>query len=872
MAKLNLLLRICISSTVLALLLLGCTPKSETTTMNVAMPDWGAVASGVQAERSQTSGASKTSRKVSALANALEIAVVTRVMINVSGPNMPTQVTIWDIKDYNYSAGNQVPTPPTSFSFSVERGANRVFQALAIVQQVDLSGSGDTDGKAMTFFYGDVTKSLSLNEENLNIALVNQGTANGDEGSISGRFIGGDGKGPSGKLNMFYVPPTGPEMIVDSGTVFSGFFHVSLPSSAKFSFRTADGISLFNQINADSFQGNLGAGMTKVHVPAGYRDNGTGTRRQQGIRTRLAGFVGPGAAGKKVCYDQTLGSLSNLYVTSSAADSTRVPWDPASTDNSFAHVLSGGVATSDGLCPGGSGEPGADYFELRTQLLPNGDSSIGIRGPFSEVSPASDAFLTGSFSGGTLQLGWKYLKPTIGDSVAGVGIFTKTYAANETVNNRWSDSAPCSKLVSDFGFTEVTRVAAGTAQAPAETYTLTGIAAVQYLSGRHLTVVCPYSPGGNYFDFALLHRGGSNAQTQLPATEIMVKRRLSARGAASVTPSSVAVSTCTAMSVRMVDANGNDGFRLGAMGQQQVMLTLNGGGGNSYLYTDPQCGSGSPTLTLNSFGDQNFYLQLDPAVSTFTIVADDVTSGGSALPSKTFYGSAITAGTPNQLFVLASATINANECSPILLIRTSVAGEIIQQGGSVGSVSHSNDIGAFPGLNFYTSPTCVSPVSNSAFGSVSQAALPIFVKYTGALSSILINPDGSSLALTTMPNNLNVSQPGPASLMKFSMPPSLSVNSCVPVQLNVFDSQGRAAPLPAMATVNFGFSPAAPGGSGIFSDPSCTASLTSLTLGSGVSASQLFFVHWTAVGPVSVSETAFNGVVPVSPFSFVVTP
>lgn len=97
----------------------GCTRKQESSSITVAMPDWNKLTS------------SKQSKSVGALAT---VTVVSRVMINVSGPDIQNQIVyIWELND-NYQGSGSIPTPPAEHTLTVPRGSNRLIQVLAILE------------------------------------------------------------------------------------------------------------------------------------------------------------------------------------------------------------------------------------------------------------------------------------------------------------------------------------------------------------------------------------------------------------------------------------------------------------------------------------------------------------------------------------------------------------------------------------------------------------------------------------------------------------------------------------------------------------------------------------------------------------------
>ncbi len=825
----------------------GCTKKEDSSQMKIAMPDWKALAQSHQA-------ASSTAGTVN---------VVSRVMINISGPDIPTQVRIWSLNDLGYKTGDPIPTPPPSYTFDVKRGSDRLFQVLAIAQEFDTSAAGEGDGP-MNFFYGDVTKSLARDFEDIPIQLTSQGVVGADMGNISGRYLDASGAGPTARLNMFYAPPGRPEMIVDTGTMFSGFFDIGLPAVAQFSYRLASGQTLFDRFTINSLDGALGPQLMRLEVPAGFNQRDS-TRTPRSARTRVIGFVGPGAAAKKMCYSPAIEPLQNLYTSSSVANPAKVIWNPANGSAADARVIGGGTFTTDPACVAAN-ELGGDHFKLITQTLAYGDSPVGIRGPFSEIAPSTNNFLSGSHSGTNLTLSWKFLKPVIGNSVDGVGIFTKTLAAGEVANKRWQESAPCSMLASNHGFTEITRVAAGTVAAPVETYVVPDVAVASFAAGNHVTLLCPYSNTKGYYDFALMFNGSNGQQAMPVATKLVARRIAHPLESTSTTRTAVANSACTPILVRMTDAAGNDGYRPGASGPIQVQATLVGSPTDAYLYDYADCGPGfGSTKIYNNNGKNEFtvWVKTDATNAQFDLQITDVTAGGTSVAPTTFYGVLSPNVAPDTLLSVASPIAPAHQCLPVYLLQgKTVAGDFVPQGSS-GFVDLSSTLSSYPGLGFYNAGDCVDPISSRGFTSY-QTTSAVWMKYTGAASSIIFAP---TTGLTAPTATIAIQQPGPPTMLRIEISPNFGAETCQMVRVRSHDSMGRTSPTAAMGVVTFTYdgSTSRPVNGGAYSNAACSTQIADVTVGSGNTESAPFYMRFAVQGPVAVSGTSTNAQsVPVS--------
>mgnify|MGYP001466693473 FL=1 len=232
----------------------GCTKKAEVTSVNMQMPDW-----------------SKLTQKNGKTGALSIVKVVDRVMINISGPDIPTPIVyIWQLDRDNLSS-EVIPTPPAEFELTVPRGSSRLIQVLTLIQDYN-TATQDKEGE-MVFYYGDVTKNLVNSVEPVNIALAVASNSTG-EGSISGRYFNADGSTPTGVVNMYFAPPGKNPMIVERTSIFSGYFNFFLLPDVPFTYRLENGTVLFSSITTASFATGLGGRAMNVSVPQGYREHG----------------------------------------------------------------------------------------------------------------------------------------------------------------------------------------------------------------------------------------------------------------------------------------------------------------------------------------------------------------------------------------------------------------------------------------------------------------------------------------------------------------------------------------------------------------------------------------------------------------------
>jgi len=168
------------------------------------------------------------------------------------------------------------------------------------------------------------------------------------------------------------------------------------------------------------------------------------------------------------------------------------------------------------------------------------------------------------------------LAEVVGNSVDGVGIFYKAVPATESMNDRWHDNAPCNQL-SSFGFTELTRVPAGTVATPVISYNWTTpnlTVMTAFNAGRLKTVICPYTnskPG--YYDFAVSHYQQSGGGGEPTATKLSVSAVTEPTVVTSAAlRQQVSESTCTVLKIATTDSSGNVLRRANTTGSPQVSV------------------------------------------------------------------------------------------------------------------------------------------------------------------------------------------------------------------------------------------------------------------------------------------------------------
>ncbi|MDX9731301.1 MAG: hypothetical protein RBT63_05970 [Bdellovibrionales bacterium] len=481
----------------LAFSLGACAKKHETSRIVIDAPQ---IVQAIEKSKQKLNSA----RQQKGLSAASSVASISRIAIQVSGSEMTPVGTLW--------TREREKTLPATFAFDVTRGTDRLFQVLVVTEN--------------GIYYGDVSRTLAKAVEDVTIELKTPLVTTAHELELSGRYFTASGVAPSGTVNMLYNPPNGrPAIRVDSGEIFSGYIHLFVPNIVgSFSYHLVQGTStqtLFDKVSASTAVSSLPGGSTTktlvLSVPERYTQSydevtGEAVAEKRNAKTQYVGFWGIGApASSRVCYFGENQEYAHVFKNEGMTDVFW--WKPGSTDPVNARRLSGGESS---LQDYGCDSPVASQWGVRelaidVMNLPYGDSAIGARGPF-QFNPGvpGGAYLGAALDGEVVHLQWRYLPGVVGASVAGVGIFTKSFSGSERPNRFEDDKALCSSLVS-HGYREVARLGAASGLGLVESYDLilSSPEILAYEEGQFQVVMCPYRASGSYHDFALSHESNS---------------------------------------------------------------------------------------------------------------------------------------------------------------------------------------------------------------------------------------------------------------------------------------------------------------------------------------------------------------------------
>jgi hypothetical protein len=561
----------------LVALAVGCTSaKNDSSSISITLPDFNQTLPNAKAK----------SQKLSAqggVAAYSTVRIPTRVMINVTGPGMPPIVKIIERREL---VAHLISEKELSFRLDVPRGSGRLIQLLAITADLQKDTSGnELDESGETFFYGDVVRDItSRGDENVDLAVkqVDVGTG-GADGVIAGRILDDANSGPTGKLAIKFTPPsrTNAPMVVSQTEIHGGWFEVFALEGAGFSYSLENGSDIFTNVQLKATQPPVYRGAVQsfdqsrafVSVPQGFvnlylpQASTPFARREEKPKKYIFGFFGPGASGKKICFNNSNNpSIDDLYTSADITNLTKVGWAGSGAPTATqAGVDAGGSAVAGGLCSDGT--YWLDRLSVDISRLRNGHGTLNFRGPFRIFPIASDS------DQGIIDVKWnptnakydvkyRFLPGATGEKrVNGVGVFTRVLTTAENNYDRApyeeDDGIACNKLTdSSFlaqPFSLHSRVPVQGDGSAIQTASLGGFVGNETANQRLQVVLCPYSDSREgYFGGAIDFRGGNygSGPTVTPRAQL----KLSTDSGAKL---SLVDDICRAMRISLFDTSNN---------------------------------------------------------------------------------------------------------------------------------------------------------------------------------------------------------------------------------------------------------------------------------------------------------------------------
>ena len=435
----------CLIGALLVLSALGCSRKSDNSNVTFSLPE-------------RTSKATKVGALAVVSSSATD-PVLAHVVLNISGPNMPTIVRNFD---------SHQGSIPSTLSVDIPKGDNRLFQVLAVYQS--------PDNNAMMFYYGDITKSLANASETADIFVTSMGGASSPiSGHVYGRYFTNATGGPTADVVTMYNPGPGKaRMTIERGSMFNGWFSIFGLSSVPLEYEIQPGASegapslmwggpvtlrspIFNPDNLSSVDQNR---VKRITMPIRVRkqENGGGTYSYELEEASLyvwGYWRSPAAASASLptawssleaCHNTadlgpTLTKMLRFTTTqanwptqpgltsTTIAVGASLPTDLELLDPVLAlsnFNIQGGTTT----CPGSPGDEFSVFLKVTNDLIDgNGnDNAGGFRAPFRVSSTGSPFDIT---TAGEQKILTGDFLPGVGGNVDEVRIFKKTGLGND---------------------------------------------------------------------------------------------------------------------------------------------------------------------------------------------------------------------------------------------------------------------------------------------------------------------------------------------------------------------------------------------------------------------------------------------------------
>ncbi len=222
------------------------------------------------------------------------------VVINVSGSGMPGPIVInWD------SDGGK--TAPSSFFVEAPQGDGRLVQILAVYK--------DSTTSSMSFYYGDVMANFNSPDINLLIPVAAVGTSTIYDGQIAGRYLTSANDGPSGEIEIRFLPPGKPSLLIERSFMFHGWFSVFGLSGQSFSYQLKGFGELFGgpvSLDSSAFATTSNT-LLKLTLPVHNRSESSSVKPEN-PSTYIWGYFGDSnfTSSKKICADFST-ALTKMY-------------------------------------------------------------------------------------------------------------------------------------------------------------------------------------------------------------------------------------------------------------------------------------------------------------------------------------------------------------------------------------------------------------------------------------------------------------------------------------------------------------------------------------------------------------------------------
>lgn len=754
------------------------------------------------------------SQKVGSLASS----TLSHVSINISGIGLSSPIVFnWDSEN-NGPAGSVTTTAPTSFSFDIPKGPDRLFQILAVY-----SDSSSNSG-SMQFYYGDQIKSMvaATEEVPINISSVGQSSTI-ISGRIQGRYLTSPSEGPTGRVDIVYFPPGGKSpMIVDRSMILSGWFQFFGLIGAQFGYRLQDGSLLWGgpvDLSETSFP--VSDKVLRATLPSHIQVenySGTSSQRLQDPSISIYGFFGAPAAltNKAIC--KTTTALTQLLKIGTSTPLTVTDNNSADPTNLFDTSL-GSINLRGGVALGGSAPCDTQanisahlldsVLGFKPSLLEHGnDNSAGFRLPF--LIPASDSNGGGSFiipkivDAGTISISGTLL-PGISNNLDSFTVFKAT---NLGMNfNYRSSFAPCEAL-QGMGYNLVANTPVSSSNYSAN-LPLTDAEA----SSGAMFALCPTKSGvpvgpGFWVQASYLRNSGGCSSCGGDGGG-------GGAGGGSAVPTTVGFQNLTAITINQC-TNLNLGLftNSGGSASSSNSVTVNLSAtvsGTFYSQNDFSCSGGAITSVVIPANFNWIGVRFKSSATPETDIVLTPTDAASTLSSISKTLRVRSSGSVTNLMLNTnSQAANIGTCLGMSVQTTDTSGSVISYNGDVSITAN--------GATIYTDPGCTATGGTFSFAA---GITSFYIKSsTTGWASIQANANIDSINFTSF-YGIGIFPLGQPTHLTFSSPsPSyLFINQCMPLTVTAKDDTNTVAPVPSNQVIKFNASGGA--GSNFYSDSNC---------------------------------------------------
>jgi hypothetical protein len=227
--------------------------------------------------------------------------------------------------------------------------------------------------------------------------------------------------------------------------------------------------------------------------------------------------------------------------------------------------------------------------------------------------------------------------------------------------------------------------------------------------------------------------------------------------------------------------------------------------------------------------------------------------------SQTYYAIASAALVPDQYrFIGWPNVVYADNCYPIDVSYWNSIHNMLIPRGALGSFSFTLPLttSGSKSIAYYDNPSCEGTPLGSSFNfpdSASAVSRRIYMKMTDPTAAVNESvslddtglPNGDPFYGITGPSQVfDYQLPGAPTQCQIMVNEAPQVDTCEPLRIELRDSDGRVTRNTGPARLfKVTFKPSQPANSGLYSDPSCSTSISSLTISAG-STSETAYFRW----------------------------